>query len=566
MARITDPAYPVLTSPASGDVLPIVDISDTSQSPAGTTKQTTVADLLAGAGAGPMTTVGDTLYEGTGPAVARLPGNTTATKNFLTQTGTGSASAAPAWGTLASGDIPANAANTSGNAATATAASGLKSATTTVAVSAATAPASGQVLTASSSTAASWVTPSGSGSLPLTTLGDTLYENGTPAPAALAGNTTTTKKFLTQTGTGSVSAAPAWGALASGDIPANAANTSGTAANVTGTVAVANGGSGVTSLTAYAPVVGGTTSTGAVQSAATGMGTSGNVLTSNGSGALPTWQAPSGGGGGGGTSAVSSVTTSGTTTYTLAAATFGAFSITLGAASVPTFAFTGATAGSDVSFTVVLTQPSGGGITVTWPTVTWLGGVTPTLNTAGSAVSVFVFESIDGTSWLGSMITGPVGNGAATSAVSISAGAGESVIATTSIPANLPAGATYRITTSGTITVGGTAGTTVMRTRLGGLSGTQVQTLTTASLTASTTYNWRSVAEVTLQVPGSSGTWAGDLQDAVNVQGAAAVTYLANPATATASSTAAEVFVTTLTLSSTTSTASCVGSVWERVA
>lgn len=49
-----------------------------------------------------------------------------------------------------------------GNAATATTASGLTSATTTVVVSAATAPTSGQVLTASGTTAASWVTPGAS--------------------------------------------------------------------------------------------------------------------------------------------------------------------------------------------------------------------------------------------------------------------------------------------------------------------------------------------------------------------------------------------------------------------
>ncbi len=46
---------------------------------------------------------------------------------------------------------------------TATAANGLKSATTTVSVSGSTAPSSGQVLTATSSTAATWQTPSGGG-------------------------------------------------------------------------------------------------------------------------------------------------------------------------------------------------------------------------------------------------------------------------------------------------------------------------------------------------------------------------------------------------------------------
>jgi hypothetical protein len=53
-------------------------------------------------------------------------------------------------------------------------------------------------------------------------------------------------------------------------------------------VAVADGGTGVSSLTAYAPVFGGTTGTGAVQSGT--VGTAGQVLTSNGAGALPTMQ------------------------------------------------------------------------------------------------------------------------------------------------------------------------------------------------------------------------------------------------------------------------------------
>lgn len=55
---------------------------------------------------------------------------------------------------------------------------------------------------------------------------------------------------------------------------------------------VANGGTGATSLTAYAPVFGGTTSTNPVQSGTAG--TSGQVLTSNGAGVLPTFQAAGG--------------------------------------------------------------------------------------------------------------------------------------------------------------------------------------------------------------------------------------------------------------------------------
>lgn len=64
----------------------------------------------------------------------------------------------------------------------------------------------------------------------------------------------------------------------------------GAAANpVFGTAVVAGGGTGVTSTTAYAVLCGGTTSTGALQSIAS-VGTANQILTSNGAGALPTFQ------------------------------------------------------------------------------------------------------------------------------------------------------------------------------------------------------------------------------------------------------------------------------------
>ncbi len=55
------------------------------------------------------------------------------------------------------------------------------------------------------------------------------------------------------------------------------------------TIEVDNGGTGRTSATAYSVICGGTTSTGTLQSVVS-VGTSGQVLTSNGAGALPTWQ------------------------------------------------------------------------------------------------------------------------------------------------------------------------------------------------------------------------------------------------------------------------------------
>ena len=62
---------------------------------------------------------------------------------------------------------------------------------------------------------------------PMTTLGDIIYEDATPKAVRLAGNTTTTKNFLTQTGTGTISAAPTWGTVASTDV-SNASSVTGT--------------------------------------------------------------------------------------------------------------------------------------------------------------------------------------------------------------------------------------------------------------------------------------------------------------------------------------------------
>jgi hypothetical protein len=117
----------------------------------------------------------------------------------------------------------------SGNAATATAAAGLESATTTVSVSGAAAPTAGQVLTAVNGTSGSWQTPSTGFANPMTTAGDMIIENSTPAPARLPVGTN--GEVLTV-----VAGAPAWAAggggglqelfkfstVSSNSIPANA--------------------------------------------------------------------------------------------------------------------------------------------------------------------------------------------------------------------------------------------------------------------------------------------------------------------------------------------------------
>jgi hypothetical protein len=63
------------------------------------------------------------------------------------------------------------------------------------------------------------------------TLGDTLYSSAANTLAKLAGNTTTTKKFLVQTGTGAVSAVPSWDVVNGADVNGNITGSAGSVAN-----------------------------------------------------------------------------------------------------------------------------------------------------------------------------------------------------------------------------------------------------------------------------------------------------------------------------------------------
>jgi hypothetical protein len=62
--------------------------------------------------------LGDTLYGSAANVIARLAGNTTATKKFLNQTGNGSASAAPSWAPIVENDVGASTSD-AGNTSTA---------------------------------------------------------------------------------------------------------------------------------------------------------------------------------------------------------------------------------------------------------------------------------------------------------------------------------------------------------------------------------------------------------------------------------------------------------------
>jgi len=74
-------------------------------------------------------------------------------------------------------------------------------------------------------------TANGGTNLTTYTLGDTLYSSAANTLAKLAGNTTTTKKFLVQTGTGAVSAAPVWGTVDGADVSGNISGSAGSVAN-----------------------------------------------------------------------------------------------------------------------------------------------------------------------------------------------------------------------------------------------------------------------------------------------------------------------------------------------
>ena len=125
---------------------------------------------------GVLTTLGDMLFENATPALARLAGNTSVTRKFLTQTGNGTISANPAWGTLATGDLPV--------------------------------PLPLPVI--DGGTGGSTATAGFNNLSPMTTLGDMIYGGTSGTGTRLAGGTTATTMVLTQTGGGTASTAPAW--------------------------------------------------------------------------------------------------------------------------------------------------------------------------------------------------------------------------------------------------------------------------------------------------------------------------------------------------------------------
>lgn len=212
-------------------------------------------------------TLGDTLYSSAANTLAKLAGNTTTTKQYLSQTGDGANSAAPAWATIDGTDI--------------TGAALTKTDDTNVTMTLGGTPTTALLRAASMTlgwTGTLSVARGGTGAGTFTGL---LTGNGTSAFTATA-----ITQYNVLTGGASNlpnSVAPS----ATSGVPLISQGAA--AQPVFGTAVVAGGGTGLTSATAYAVLCGGTTSTGAFQSIAS-VGTSGQALLSNGAGALPSFQ------------------------------------------------------------------------------------------------------------------------------------------------------------------------------------------------------------------------------------------------------------------------------------
>lgn len=261
------------------------------------------------------------------------------------------------------------------------------------------------------------------------TLGDTLYASAANTLSKLPGNITTAKQYLSQIGTGAVSAAPAWATISGGDIT-GAALTKTDDTNVTmvlggtpttallqatsmtlgwsGQLSVPRGGTANSTFTAYSVICAGTTATGAFQNVS-GVGTANQVLVSNGAAALPTWQSVPGLT----PAALTKVddtnvtlTLGGTPTTALLQATSvtagwtGQLSLTRGGTNASLTASTGGIVYSDASSLAILTGTatagqivrSGASAAPTWSTATYPA-------TAGTSGNVL---TSDGTNWVSS--------------------------------------------------------------------------------------------------------------------------------------------------------------------
>ena len=245
--------------------------------------------------------------------------------------------------------------------------------------------------------------------------GDILYSSATNTIAKLSGNTSTTKQYLSQTGTGSASAAPSWATIDASDIGA-------------GTLPAVRGGTGQSSYAVgdllYADT---TTSLAKLPDVAVG-----NVLISGGISAAPAWgkvalasavsgTLPVANGGTGTTTStgtgavvlgtapslslavfqaygekVETIGTIATSTYNIDLSLANIFDLTLGTDVTVTFTNPPAS-GTTRPVTLIVRQPaSSPGKTLTVTGAQYTDGTAPILSTGANQKDVLSYWSIDG--------------------------------------------------------------------------------------------------------------------------------------------------------------------------
>lgn len=286
------------TSGANALTLTTVGVTNVTLPTSGTLVNTAVTTLSSLVSVGTITTgtwngtLISPIYGGTGvnngSSTITIGGNLTLSGAFTTAfTVTGNTSVTlPTSGTLATTSqipsLPLSLSN-GGTAASLTASNGgiFYSTGTAGAILAGTATA-GRILRSGSSAAPSWSTATYPAT---TTVSQILYSSATNT---VAGLTTANNGTLITSGTGVPSISSTLPSAVQANITGTGALASGSLTTGFTPVTVPLGGTGNTTFTEYSVICAGTTATGTFQNVS-GVGTAGQVLTSSGAGALPTW-------------------------------------------------------------------------------------------------------------------------------------------------------------------------------------------------------------------------------------------------------------------------------------